>query len=45
MHEIFSFRCLYFIFGIDGMNIVVHPWAVENEEAIREIRSSKRLEL
>ena len=44
IHEVFSFG-LYFVFGMDGMDVVVHPCAIENEEAVRGIRSSERLEL
>lgn len=39
IHEVFSFS-LYFVFGMDGMNVVVHPCAIENEEAVRGIGSS-----
>ena len=44
IHEVFTFR-LYFVFGIDGMDVVVHPCTIEDEEAIRGIRSSEGSEL
>jgi len=45
MHEVFALGCLYFVFGMDGMNVIVHPGAVEDEETVRGIRSSVILEL
>ena len=45
IHQVFSFRRLYFVFGIDGMNVVVHPCTIENEEAVRGVGSSERMEL
>ena len=45
IHEVFSFSRLYFVFGMDGMNVVVHPCTIENEEAVRGIRSPEGLEL
>ena len=45
IHEVFTFRRLYFVFGIDGVNVVVHPCTIEDEEAIRGIRSSEWSEL
>ena len=45
IHEVFALGCLYFVFGMDGMNVIVHPGAVEDEETVRGIRSSEILEL
>ena len=44
-HQVFSFGRLYFVFGMDEMNVVVHACTIENEEAVRRIRSSERLGL
>ena len=45
IHEVFALGCLYFVFGMDRMNVIVHPGAVEDEETVRGIRSSEILEL
>ena len=41
MHQVFYFCHLYIVFGIDGMNIAVHPCTIENEEALTGIRSQE----
>jgi hypothetical protein len=40
VHEIFPLR-LNFVFGMDGVNVIVHPGTIEDKEAIRGIRFSK----
>ena len=40
VHEVFSLRGLYLVFGMDGMDVIVHPGTIEDEETIRGIRSS-----
>ena len=43
--QVFYFCRLYSSLRIDGMNVVEHPCTIENEEAVRGIYSSERLEL
>ena len=45
IHQVFSFRRFYFVFGMDGVNVVVHTRKIENEETGRGIGGSERLEL
>ena len=45
MHQVFSFRHSYFGLWVDGMNVVLDACTIENEEAVRGIRSSERLGL
>jgi len=45
MHEVFPFRRSYFVFGMDGMDVVVHPCTTENEEDVMGIGSAGKLEL
>ena len=44
IHQVFSFR-LHFVFGIDGMNVIVHACTIENEEAVGGVRGSEGMEL
>jgi hypothetical protein len=39
VHEVFALR-LYLVFGVDGMDVIVHPGTIENEETVRGIRGS-----
>lgn len=40
VHEVFALRRLYLVFGVDGMDVIVHPGTIENEETVRGIRGS-----
>jgi len=45
IHRAFSFSRLYLVFGMDEVDVVIHPCTIGNEEDVRGIRSSERLEL
>src|SRR6266850_5107305 len=42
VHEVFALRRLYLVFGVDGMDVIVHPGTIENEETVRGIRGSEK---